>query len=170
MPLIDKRGRAVNPRVASAPGRRFPYDFGAVREVRSSSFLRDTRSHLPEGFGRKARGRVGINPAGGRDRILPVDDSLLFPDLSFTWTTSLSNPSYSSPRPKMTGIKAALRNSFGDPKWFGSQGLLEGLLSRPSWFLCYPILRTFAAAGPFCPLTTSNSTLWPSDKDLKPSP
>ena len=34
----------------------------------------------------------------------------------------------------------------------------------------YPIFLTFAAAGPFCPFTTSNSTLCPSDRDLKPFP
>ncbi len=32
------------------------------------------------------------------------------------------------------------------------------------------IFLTFAAAGPFCPLTSSNSTLCPSERDLKPSP
>jgi len=36
--------------------------------------------------------------------------------------------------------------------------------------LDYLTLRTFAAAGPFCPFTTSNSTFWPSKRDLKPSP
>jgi len=33
----------------------------------------------------------------------------------------------------------------------------------------YFIFLTFDALGPFGPFTTSNSTLWPSDKDLKPS-
>src|SRR5262245_19716244 len=28
--------------------------------------------------------------------------------------------------------------------------------------------RTFSAAGPFAPCTTSNSTFWPSARDLKP--
>jgi len=55
------------------------YDFGAVREVRSSSFLRDTRSDLSERFGRKARGRVGVNPAGGETGSSPLTTPFFSP-------------------------------------------------------------------------------------------
>ena len=34
----------------------------------------------------------------------------------------------------------------------------------------YFTVRTFSAASPFCPFTTSNSTLSPSANDLKPEP
>ena len=47
-----------------------------------------------------------------------------------------------------------------------------GLNTGPSGYrrTVYFIFLTFAAAGPFAPLTTSNSTFSPSDSDLKPSP
>jgi len=56
------------------------YAFGPVRTIWPES-ARESR----------------CKPGRRRDRIFPVDDSLLFPDLSLTWTTSLSNPSCSSP-------------------------------------------------------------------------
>lgn len=42
-------------------------------------------------------------------------------------------------------------------------------LNPPVFPAAYFIFLTFDALGPFGPFTTSNSTLWPSDKDLKPS-
>ena len=90
----------------------------------------------------------------------------------FRSSASVQPPSYGNNKPLQVGFRDLHEKV---ELVFGSEKLLDHpkeLLLVLWWTLkrhrrpC----QIFSAAGPFCPLTISNSTFCPSESDLKPEP